>query len=84
MKLEFWAFMAAVAGAIVMVAAIPLQAVGLAQTYELHRNQSWLNGQGGMPPATAIAGIVLSSVGVLLLLTAVALTLYSKRPEQYW
>jgi cation transporter-like permease len=84
MKPGLVAFVAAVVGAIVMVAAIPLQAVGLAQMYELHRNQDWLNGQGGMPPAAAIAGTVLGSVGVLLLLIAVALAIYSKRPEQYW
>jgi len=84
MKPGLIAFVAAVVGAIMMVAAIPLQAIGLTQMYELQRNQSWLNGEGGMPPATAIAGTVLGSVGILLLLIAVALAIYSKRPEQYW
>jgi hypothetical protein len=84
MKPALVAFVAAVVGAIVMVAAIPLQAVGLAQMYQLHRYQGWQNGQGGMPPATAIAGIVLGSIGVLLLLVSLALVIYSRRPEQYW
>ena len=84
MSVRFFAFVSAVVGAIVMVAAVPLQAVGLVQMYQLHRNQNWLNGHGGMPPATAIAGTVLLSVGILLLLIAAALAIFSNKREQYW
>jgi ABC-type antimicrobial peptide transport system permease subunit len=75
----YWAIMSAVVGALCGVAAAPLGVMGLNQQYDLARYDSWSNNLGGMPPGTAIAAIVLSTVSVIFIAVAIALGIYALR-----
>jgi hypothetical protein len=75
----YWAIMSAVVGALCGVAAAPLGVMGLNQQYDLTRYESWSNHAGGMPPGTAIAAIVLSTVSVIFIAVAIALGIYALR-----
>jgi hypothetical protein len=72
-----WAIMSAVVGALCGIAAAPLGVMGLNQEYNVARNISWVNQAGGLPPGTAIAAIVLSTVSIIFIAVAIALGIYA-------
>jgi hypothetical protein len=76
-EVSYWAIMSAVVGALCGVAAAPLGVMGLNQEYDFARNVSWSNHAGGMPPGTAIAAIVLSTVSIIFIAVAIALGIYA-------
>ena len=76
MGVAHWAIVSAIVGALCAVVAAPLAVMGLNHEYDLIRGQ-FLSGSWTMPPGTAIAAIVLTTVSIIFIALAIALGIYA-------